>query len=212
MFRPLQIAGTCLLLLGTTASSHVGAQNSSTTTTERKANSTKTKPTTPNPHTSPSDVNQGRNFFRVYCARSHGLNARAAKRPDLTDGVFRHARNDDDLFKVITNGIPPHTARRRGCITRWRLTSLRPNYLVEEAEYVPGRLFLGDFGIPNEYEEFPKSEYVSAVRALDALTGKRIWQYKVQTKAMSGLISTAGNLVFGGALFGSFFRTQREDW
>ncbi len=89
-------------------------------------------------------------------------------------------------------------------------------YLDEEAEYVPGKLFLGGFGIPNEYEEFPKSEYVSAVRALDALTGKRIWQYKVQTKSMSGLISTAGNLVFGGAPFGSFFalnaKTGEELW
>ena len=106
MFRPLQLAGTCLLLLGTTAASQVGAQSSSTATTERKANSTKTKPTTPNPHTSPSDVNQGRNFFRVYCARCHGLNARGAKGPDLTDGVFRHARTDDELYRVITNGIP----------------------------------------------------------------------------------------------------------
>ena len=106
MFRPLQLAGTYLLLLGTTVSTHVGAQNSSTATTEREANSPKTKPTTPNPHTSPSDVNQGRNFFRVYCARCHGLNARGAKGPDLTDGVFRHARTDDELYRVITNGIP----------------------------------------------------------------------------------------------------------
>ena len=94
------------MLLGTTAASHVGAQSSSTATTERKANSPKAKPTTPNPHTSPSDVNQGRNFFRVYCARCHGLNARGAKGPDLTDGVFRHARTDDELYRVITNGIP----------------------------------------------------------------------------------------------------------
>ena len=61
---------------------------------------------TGNPHTSTSDVNQGRNFFRVFCARCHGLDARGAKGPDLTDGNFRHARNDEQLFRVIANGIP----------------------------------------------------------------------------------------------------------
>ena len=59
-----------------------------------------------NPHTSASDVNQGRNFFRVFCARCHGLDARGAKGPDLTDGVFRRARNDEELFNVVANGVP----------------------------------------------------------------------------------------------------------
>ena len=71
-----------------------------------KAATAKAKAGAKNPHTSASDVNQGRNFFRVYCARCHGLNARGAKGPDLTDGVFRHARNDDELYGVIANGIP----------------------------------------------------------------------------------------------------------
>ena len=106
MLRPLQIAGTCLLLLGVTASIHVAAQDATSAATEPKTNSAKAKPRTPNPHTSASDVNQGRNFFRVYCARCHGLNARGAKGPDLTDGTFRHARNDDELYRVITNGLP----------------------------------------------------------------------------------------------------------
>ena len=59
-----------------------------------------------NPHTSASDINQGRNFFRVWCARCHGLDARGAKGPDLTNGVFRHVRNDEELYNVVANGIP----------------------------------------------------------------------------------------------------------
>ena len=89
-------------------------------------------------------------------------------------------------------------------------------YLDEDAEYIPGKLFLGGFGLPNEYEASPKSEYVSALRALDARTGKRLWQYKVQAKAMSGVLSTAGNLVFGGGADGAFFalnaKTGAELW
>lgn len=107
MFRHLRIVGTCLLLLGATASSRGVAQDSKTAAAESAAKPEKqSKATTTNPHTSLSDVNQGRNFFRVYCARCHGLNARGAKGPDLTDGVFRHARNDDELYRVIANGIP----------------------------------------------------------------------------------------------------------
>ena len=89
-------------------------------------------------------------------------------------------------------------------------------YLDEDPVYLEGKPFLGGIGLPNEWEEFPDSDYVSAVRALDALTGKRIWQYKVQAKSMSGLLSTAGNLVFGGAPHGSFFalnaKTGEEVW
>lgn len=58
-----------------------------------------------NPYTSPSDVNQGRNFFNILCARCHGRNARGAKGPDLTDGVFRYARNDEQIQRVISNGV-----------------------------------------------------------------------------------------------------------
>lgn len=89
-------------------------------------------------------------------------------------------------------------------------------YLDEDAEYVPGKLYLGGFGLPNEYAEFPDPNYVSAVRALDAVSGKRLWQYKVQAKSMSGLLTTAGNLLFGGGADGSFFalnaKTGEELW
>lgn len=78
-------------------------------------------------------------------------------------------------------------------------------YLDENPEYLVGKPFLGGMGLPNEWEEFPDSNYISAVRALDATTGKRVWEYRVQAKSMSGLVSTAGNLVFGGAPHGNFF-------
>ena len=89
-------------------------------------------------------------------------------------------------------------------------------YLGAEVEHKPGLPFLGGFGTTNEFEEFPDSKYVSAVRALDPTTGNRRWEYRVQAKSTSGLVSTAGNLVFGGTVKGNFFaldsRNGTELW
>lgn len=89
-------------------------------------------------------------------------------------------------------------------------------YLGAEVDHKPGLPFLGGFGTTNEFEEFPDSEYVSAVRALDPTTGNRKWEYRVQAKSTSGLVSTAGNLVFGGTVKGNFFaldsRNGTELW
>ena len=89
-------------------------------------------------------------------------------------------------------------------------------YLGEEPEYIQGLPYLGGGGALNEFEEFVNPEYVSAVRALDATTGERKWQYVVQAKSTSGVLSTAGNLVFGGTRQGNFFaldaRTGEHLW
>ena len=51
----------------------------------------------------------------------------------------------------------------------------------------------------------PNDEYVSAVRALDPVTGERKWEYVVHARSTSGILSTSGNLVFGGTVQGNFF-------
>ena len=77
-------------------------------------------------------------------------------------------------------------------------------YYLGEAKYEPGKLFLGGAGTTNEFEDLPDSSYVSAVRSINPLTGKRKWEYRVQPKSTLGLLSTAGNLVFGGTVKGNF--------
>ena len=57
----------------------------------------------------------------------------------------------------------------------------------------------------DDFQEFVNSEYVSAVRALDATSGQQKWEYVVQAKSTSGLLSTEGNLLFGGTKPGNFF-------
>lgn len=114
------------------------------------------------------------------------------------------------------NWHSPSYSPRTGLYYQMAFDGAATYYMDEVPQYLKGRPFLGGIGLPNEWEEFPDSDYVSAVRALDATTGKRVWQYKVQTKSMSGLLSTAGNIVFGGAAHGNFFalnaKTGEELW
>ena len=108
MPRHFRIACACLIFSATTACSLLTAQDPATEDAAKaatKAKVAKSKAGTTNPHTSASDVNQGRNFYNILCARCHGRNARGAKGPDLTDGIFRYARNDEEIRKVISDGV-----------------------------------------------------------------------------------------------------------
>lgn len=59
-----------------------------------------------NPHTSGEDVTAGARIFRAHCAVCHGPDGVGGRAPSLTSGEFRHARNDEELYNVIADGIP----------------------------------------------------------------------------------------------------------
>ena len=84
-------------------------------------------------------------------------------------------------------------------------------YFIREDEYVPGEHFVGGGG-----QQLEPETYVSAVRAIEPQTGERKWEYQVQPQSTSGLLSTAGDLVFGGTVNGFFFaldaHTGEELW
>ena len=48
-------------------------------------------------------------------------------------------------------------------------------------------------------------------RALDPLTGKRIWEYRMTDVSDSGLLTTATNLLFSGNREGHFFALNARD-
>src|SRR5579864_1512618 len=73
-------------------------------------------------------------------------------------------------------------------------------YHLTEAPYIPGRQFLGASrrAIPNE-------EPWGAMRALNALTGELTWEFRLHSPPWSGILSTAGGVVFSGDMEGNFF-------
>lgn len=80
-------------------------------------------------------------------------------------------------------------------------------YYIGEDEYAPGQLFVG-----GGHERYvPQETYASMVRALDPRTGETRWEYRLQPKTVSGLLSTASDLVFGGSVDGYFYALDAVD-
>ena len=74
-------------------------------------------------------------------------------------------------------------------------------FFIREEEYVEGEQYLGGGG----ESAGPIDNYHSAVRAIDPATGDVQWEYPIAPRSTSGLMSTAGDLVFGGTVDGYFF-------
>ncbi len=74
-------------------------------------------------------------------------------------------------------------------------------YFIREDEYVPGESFTGGGGGRVQ----PTEKYHSAVRAIVPQTGEIQWEYPVQPRSTSGILTTASDLVFGGTVDGYFF-------
>lgn len=73
-------------------------------------------------------------------------------------------------------------------------------YYKREAEYKPGTFFAG-----GGETQVPRKEQWGALRALEATTGKLAWEFRLQSAPWSGVLSTAGGLVFSGTNEGNIF-------
>jgi putative heme-binding domain-containing protein len=59
-----------------------------------------------NPFQSADDRARGGAFYRSQCASCHGIDGKGgAGGPNLSTGNFRHASNDEGLFRIVTKGI-----------------------------------------------------------------------------------------------------------
>ena len=74
-------------------------------------------------------------------------------------------------------------------------------FYIRDEEYIDGERFTGG----GQQRMLPIDSYTSAVRAIDPRTGNRRWEYQVQPQTWSGLLSTAGDIVFGGTVDGYFY-------
>jgi alcohol dehydrogenase (cytochrome c) len=84
-------------------------------------------------------------------------------------------------------------------------------YYKADAEYTAGTPFMagGERALSGDSAS-------GAIRALDALTGERKWNFPIHSPAWAGVLSTAGGLVFAGTAEGNFFaldaRTGKSLW
>ena len=73
-------------------------------------------------------------------------------------------------------------------------------YYKGEAEYRPGAQFNG-----GGFGPIPGVERSGAIRALNSATGELKWEFPLHSGAWAGVLSTAGNLVFGSSNEGDFY-------
>ena len=73
-------------------------------------------------------------------------------------------------------------------------------YFKADAEYTPGEPFMG-----GGEQSLSGDEASGAVLALNALTGEQEWEFPLRAPPWSGVMATAGGLVFGATNEGSFF-------
>lgn len=93
-----------------------------------------------------------------------------------------------------TNWYSPSYSPQTGLfyLTAWENKGL---YRKGDAEYIAGNRYIGS--VPKiDLEDEPG---YGTIRAIRPQTGDRVWERKLHTKPWSGVLSTAGGLVFGGS-------------
>ena len=73
-------------------------------------------------------------------------------------------------------------------------------YYKGDVEYKPGAQFNG-----GGFGPIPGEQRTGAIRALNPATGELKWEFKLYSGAWAGVLSTAGNLVFGSSNEGDFY-------
>jgi alcohol dehydrogenase (cytochrome c) len=77
------------------------------------------------------------------------------------------------------------------------------NYKSVAQEYKAGEMYLGiDLGA--DFWEWPKDNHRGILKAIDPLTGKAKWEAPSELPRFSGVLATAGGVVFTGQLTGEF--------
>ena len=91
-----------------------------------------------------------------------------------------------------TNWYSPSYSPQTGFfyLTAWENKGL---YRKGDADYIPGNHYIGS--VPEI--DLPEEPGWGAIRALNPKTGERMWEHKMHTKPWSGVMTTAGKLLFG---------------
>ena len=80
-------------------------------------------------------------------------------------------------------------------------------YFKRDDDYVEGDQFTGGYGTNADDPE----NFFAAIRALDPLTGARIWEYPISTVGgRPGILSSGGGLIFSGSGDGHIFALDQD--
>ncbi len=74
-------------------------------------------------------------------------------------------------------------------------------FFVRDEDYVEGERYTGG-GVQSPQ---PMDNYRSAIRAIDPTTGDIRWEFEMKPRARSGVLATAGDVVFSATVDGYFF-------
>ena len=72
---------------------------------------------------------EGQALFRGLCSGCHGGAGRGGKGPDLTDNRWIHGSTDQDITRVIANGVPKTTMKKMG-------DALKPDQIRKLIAYI----------------------------------------------------------------------------
>jgi putative heme-binding domain-containing protein len=72
---------------------------------------------------------EGQALFRGLCSGCHGGAGRGGKGPDLTDNRWIHGGTDEDIARVIQNGVPRTTMKKMG-------DALKPDQIRKLIAYI----------------------------------------------------------------------------
>ena len=109
---------------------------------------------TPQGHdTTPADIEVGSRYYGNYCSGCHGSDGKSVQGANLSRGTFLRATTDDDLMRLIINGIPG---------TAMPPAAFKPEQVVQIVAYL---------------RAFPTSRAGPAVSG-DAVKGKQVFDSK----------------------------------
>lgn len=151
----------------------------------------------------------GKEFAKQTWARGLDENGRPIRLPNIDPSpegtyVWPGVQGSTNWYS------PSYSPRTRYFyLSAWENRSV---YRKGEQEYTPGNRFIGSVPMI----DLPDEPGHGAIRALNPKTGERVWEYRLHTKPWAGVLSTAGDVVFGGSDEGYFFaldaHTGKELW